>query len=93
VSAGLDNIDTLTGDSAMKTAIANVIVYVKQPVHQEQSHMISEWIGALQGVEHAQASARTQSLISVDYDPTKTDSQHILQSVSGQGYTARLIGM
>ena len=77
----------------MKPSNSNVIVYVKQPVHREQTRAISETIGALHGVIETQTSQRTGSVISVDYDPRSIDSQHILQSVSEQGYNARLVGM
>jgi copper chaperone CopZ len=77
----------------MKTSNSNVIVYVKQPVHREQARAISETLGALHGVIKTQTSQRTGSVISVDYDPRSIDSQHILQSVSEQGYNARLVGM
>jgi hypothetical protein len=77
----------------MKTSNSNVIVYVKQPVHREQTSAISETIGALHGVIETKTSQRTGSMISVDYDPRTIDSQHILQSVSKQGYKARLVGM
>ena len=77
----------------MKTSNSNVIVYVKQPVHREQASAISETIGALHGVVEAHTSRRAGNVICVDYDPRTIDSQHILQSVSKQGYNARLVGM
>jgi hypothetical protein len=77
----------------MKTSNSNVIVYVKQPVHREQTRAISETLGALHGVVDAQTSHRAGNVICVDYDPRSIDLQHILQSVSEQGYNARLVGM
>ena len=77
----------------MKTSNSNVIVYVKQPVHREQTRAISEAIGALHGVISARTSGRTEKVIYVDYNPRAVDSQHILKRVSEQGYNARLVGM
>jgi copper chaperone CopZ len=77
----------------MKTSKTNVIVYVKQPVHREQTRTITETIGSLHGVINAKSCPRTQSMISVGYDPRIVNSQHILQCVSNQGVDARLVGM
>jgi hypothetical protein len=77
----------------MNTINANVIVYMKQPVHHEMARAVSESIGALEGVVRAVSSSRTESMICVDYDADTTDSQHILQVVRDHGVPARLIGM
>lgn len=77
----------------MKNYNANVIVYVKQVDNQQQVNRISKTINGLRGVVHAEASNRAKAFLSVDYDPFATDSQHILKSVTDQGYKAVLVGM
>ena len=77
----------------MNTSRTNVIVYVKQTLHQGQSRDISKTIGALHGVVNAYNSRRTENMICVEYDPHIIDSQHILQRARDHGVPARLIGM
>ena len=77
----------------MKIGKGNVIVFVKQPVHPEQTRAISASIGTLNGVINAQNSRRAENLICVDYDPQVIGSRHILNCVSEQGFEARLVGM
>jgi len=77
----------------MNGSNANVIVYVKQPVHQGQVRAISADIGALYGVVRVENSRRSENVICVDYDPRTIGSQHILQHVREHGVSARLVGM
>jgi hypothetical protein len=77
----------------MKTSKTNLIVYIKQPVHREQTRTITDSIGSLHGVVNAKSSPRAQSMISAGYDPRIVHSQHILQCASNQGVDARLVGM
>ena len=77
----------------MNTANANVIVYVRQPVNAEQGCRLRDAISALRGVSNASASDRAATLMCVDYDPSTVDSQRILNAVTSQGFSARLVGM
>jgi hypothetical protein len=77
----------------MSTGNANVIVYVREPVNAEQGRRLRDTVSALRGVRNASTSDRTATLMSVDYDPSTIDSQLILNCVTGQGFSARLVGM
>lgn len=77
----------------MGTSNANVIVYVKLPVRQGMTRVVSEAISTLQGVVRAVNSSRSENMICVDYDPAIIDSRHILQVVREHGVPARLVGM
>jgi ethanolamine ammonia-lyase small subunit len=77
----------------MKTCHANVIVYIKEPLNPEQNHRVRASVNALHGVLHAGSSSRTEAVVCVDYDPAVTSSQRILNRVTEQGYSARLVGM
>jgi len=77
----------------MSTGNANVIVYVREPVNAEQGRRLRDTVSALRGVRNASTSHRAATLMCVDYDPSTIDSQHILNCVTGQGFSARLVGM
>ena len=77
----------------MRTSIANVIVYVKQPTRLGKARVISETISTLQWVVRAMNSPGSENMICVDYDPAIIDSRHILQVVREHGVPARLVGM
>ena len=77
----------------MKYHNANVIIYVKQPVEQGQLKRISNIVSSMRGVLNTEVSIWKKSFFSVDYDPSSTDSKHILNCVKDQGYSAVLVGM
>jgi hypothetical protein len=72
---------------------ANVIVHVTDRLEPQQASRLEHLVKAQAGVGEAQMSANARHLMRVDYDPRSTTAARILQSVMGQGYAARLIGM
>jgi hypothetical protein len=72
---------------------ACVIVHVTDRLEAQQASRLEYLVKAQLGVGQAQMSANARHLMRVDYDPRSTTAARILQSVVGQGYAARLIGM
>lgn len=72
---------------------ACVIVHVTDRLEPQQASRLEHVTKAQVGVGEAQMSTNARHLMRVDYDPHSTTAARVLQSVVGQGYSARLIGM
>lgn len=77
----------------MKATQVNIVVDVKQALSPQSGEALVSALGSLHGVSRAWISPRTSRLLLVDFDARQTDTQHILRTVVGSGFDARLIGM
>lgn len=77
----------------MHTSQVNVVVDLKQELLQEYRDQLIGDLGGVRGVSRAWVSPRTSRMVLVDYDPTLTDAQTILGTVTRHGVDARLVGM
>lgn len=77
----------------MQTHPSNIMVDLKQSLSPENSDELVSELGNIEGVSRAWISPRANRVVLVDYDPTITDTQHILGTVARHGFDARLVGM
>jgi hypothetical protein len=77
----------------MSNTQVDIMVDVKQALDRQRGDVLVTALGGLRGVSHARVSAWTPRMVLVDYDPTLTDTQRILGTVSRCGFDARLVGM
>ena len=77
----------------MNATQVNIVVDVKQALSPQSGDALVSELGHLQGVSRAWVSPRTSRLLLVDFDANQTDTQHILHTVVGRGFDARLVGM
>lgn len=78
---------------ANQTIQANIVLDTRKAMNRELGDQLSAVIGAVRGVTRARVSRTSSRMVLVDYDPSETDSLHVLGAALAQGYDARLIGM
>lgn len=77
----------------MSQNIVNVFVSLGKTVSPSIHEAVTNTIKAVPGVIAAVVSARTNSLVRVDYDPALTDAGSVLRGVRGHVANASLVGM
>lgn len=77
----------------MSQNIVNVFVSLGKTVPPAIHEAVTKSIQAVPGVITAVTSARTNSLVRVDYDPKITSANSVLQGVRGHVANASLVGM
>ena len=77
----------------MQATRVNIVVDVRQVLNRQSGDALVSVLGAMQGVSGASVSRRVPRLVLVDFDPKRTDTRTVLDTVVGRGFDARLVGM
>jgi len=77
----------------MNATRANIVVDVREELSGQSGDALVNVLRGVQGVSRAWVSRRVRRLVLVDFDPKRTDTRTVLDSVVRRGFDARLIGM
>jgi hypothetical protein len=77
----------------MDIQLADVIVHIDQTLERERRSQIEEELRAIDGVVSVHNPDDKPHLSIVEYNPAKTNSSAILNTVTVQGVHAELIGL
>jgi hypothetical protein len=76
----------------MRINMANVVVHIDENLTDDQIRAMEKDLAYEQGVYSACVHEKTPHLMVVDYDPTETRAQNLLQDVRRHQIHAELIG-
>lgn len=77
----------------MDIQLADVVVHIDQTLERERRTEIEDHLRAIDGVISVHNPDDRPHLALVEYNPEKTSSAAILNTVTVQGVTAELIGL
>ncbi len=77
----------------MDIHLADVVVHIDQTLERERRAQIEEQLRAVDGVVSVHNPDNRPHLTLVQYDPAKTSSAVILDTVTAQGVRAELVGL
>lgn len=77
----------------MDIQLADVVVHIDQTLERERRMEIEEQLRAIDGVVSVRNSDDRPHLALVEYNPDKTSSAAILNTVTIQGVRAELVGL
>lgn len=77
----------------MDIQLVDVVVHIDQTLEEEHRMRIEGQLRGINGVVSVHNSDDRPHLLIVQYNPDKTGSATILETVTGQGVSAELVGL
>jgi hypothetical protein len=77
----------------MDIQLADVIVHIDQTLERERRSEIEEQLRAIDGVVSVHNPDERPHLALIEYNPDKTSSKVILNTITAQGVHAELVGL
>jgi hypothetical protein len=77
----------------MDIQLADVIVHIDQTLERERRSEIEEQLRAIDGVVSVHNPDERPHLAIIEYNPDKTSSKVILNTITAQGVHAELVGL
>lgn len=77
----------------MNGTTSDVLVHVKDPLGASEQTRLARALAAVKGVARTRFAERARNLVIVYFDPKFATPQDVLNGVTAQGFSARLIGL
>lgn len=72
---------------------ADIMIHIDETLNDQELLEVEKSVAFEEGVYSACVNCDHQHLMLVDYDPEITSSRHVLNTVTGRGWHAEMVGI